>query len=415
MKKKIFSLLALFMTVMAASAYNITVGTSENGKLTFKVFDETATWADAGRTVTILVAPDDGYAAKAITVKGTAAWGDAKSPRRGNSIDLVKDVEVTQVSDTEYTFVMPSADVVVDVEYEYSAPIPAEEDKEGGKEVDNAKATMELAEGTTPVVIDGVTHVQVAVTGFELPEQDDVTGGAKKEITVTVPAVLTSENGSVVFEVTEIKADAFKTDEESNAVVTKVVLPDTPEPLKIEEGAMSPNGEPIDVVTPLALLDDYSLMSSLEENFEAMKISASAKAPNKFWTFSCGVDVELPADLTAYQVYIENGANRYVQLTEKQLQLSGGKRGIKANNGVLVGGEEGKDYEFVSVPGRQKSGTKPATTDAKDYGKDNRLEPVIESKNYPADSYAILKDNVFHTIADNASKVSPCKAVLKIK
>ena len=87
-----------------------------------------------------------------------------------------------------------------------------------------------------------------------------------------------------------------------------------------------------------------------------------------------------------------------------------------ANNGVLVActdGSNGDAYEIVANPVRQKSGTPIATNDAKSYGADNQLEPVIEQKNYAASDYYILVDNEFHPILYNNSKVSACKAVLK--
>ena len=39
------------------------------------------------------------------------------------------------------------------------------------------------------------------------------------------------------------------------------------------------------------------------------------------------------------------------------------------------------------------------------------MEPVIESKNYASGQYLIVKNNEFHTIANNGSKVPACKAV----
>ena len=75
-------------------------------------------------------------------------------------------------------------------------------------------------------------------------------------------------------------------------------------------------------------------------------------------------------------------------------------------------GTEGNAFEIVANPGRQKSGSKIVTTDAKSYGT-NLLEPVIEKKNYAASDYYVLVENEFHPILFNTSKVSACKAVLK--
>ena len=58
---------------------------------------------------------------------------------------------------------------------------------------------------------------------------------------------------------------------------------------------------------------------------------------------------------------------RIVPLEEEQLKLKDGRRGIKANNGVLIAGEKDNTYEIVASPGNQESGTKPATEDADIY------------------------------------------------
>jgi len=223
-------------------------------------------------------------------------------------------------------------------------------------------------------------------------------------------------DGNVVYQVTEIKADAFKKAEGENTVVTKVILPETDEPLKIEEDALKPDGNLLDVVTPLSMLDDYALQESLKENFEAVKISAIVTAPNKYWTFSSGVDCILPDGVTAYIAEWDANAKlpRIIALGEDDLKLSDGKLGIKANNGVLLASEKGGEYEIVACPGNQESGSAVATGDANSY-KGNCLTPVIVSRNYPADKTLILKDNEFHTIKSNLSMVKPCKAVFSLE
>ena len=179
---------------------------------------------------------------------------------------------------------------------------------------------------------------------------------------------------------------------------------------------MKPDGELLDIEAPLALLDDYALQESLKENFEAVKISAIVTAPNKYWTFSSGVDCILPEGVTAYIAEWDAEAKmpRIIALSEDDLKLSGGQRGIKANNGVLLASEKGGEYEIVACPGNQESGSAVATTDANSY-KGNCLTPVIVSKNYPAGKTLILKDNEFHTIKSNLSEVKPCKAVFSLE
>ena len=214
--------------------------------------------------------------------------------------------------------------------------------------------------------------------------------------------------GNNVFVVREIKADAFKTND-ANVKVTKVILPDTKEPLTVEAGAMKPDGQPIDVQTPLALLDDYALMNAMKENYEANKVTAKATAPARFWTFSSGVDVLVPEGVTVYRAFNDNGNIRILPI-----EMANASGIIKANNGVLLSCDEmkgGKAYEFVANPSGPKSGTKPATTDACSY-EGNSMVPTIVGKTYPTGRYYILKNNEFHTMSANG-EVPACKAANK--
>ena len=293
------------------------------------------------------------------------------------------------------------------------------------KAVEDVKMVMEVPEDAaesvtteTREVINPETgakeEIEVTVIPIVLGSISIPTTAETAEITVTVPNEIVE--GNVVFKVTEIKTDAFKKKEGDNAVVTKVVLPDTEEPLVIEENALNPDNKLLDVVTPLQLLDDYSLDSNLKDNFEANKISAYVTPVNKYWSFSSGVDCVLPEGVTAYIATwdAEFKTPRIVPLEEEQLKLKDGRRGIKANNGVLIAGEKDNTYEIVASPGNQKSGTKPATEDADSY-EGNCLVPTIEAKNYEAGKYLILKNNMFHTIKSNASKVKACKAVFSME
>ena len=318
-------------------------------------------------------------------------------------------------------FSIKEPEPTIDVEAKESTADPEEE----GKEVENVTMVMKVAENAaeeahqeTREVVDEETGQQVIIQVTIVPivlESINVPATAtSEEITVTVPGEI--RDGNVIYQVTEIKADAFKKQDGDNTVVTKVILPETEEPLKVADGALKPDGELIEVVTPLSLLDDYSLTPAMKDNFEARKISAVVSAPNKYWTFSSGVDCLLPEGVTAYiaEWDAENKLPRIIALDEDQLKLKDGQRGIKANNGVLMASEKGGSYEIVANPGSQESGSTVATTDANDF-EGNCLTPVIVSKNYPADEILILKDNEFHTIKSNASKVKPCKAVFSLE
>ena len=318
-------------------------------------------------------------------------------------------------------FRIKEAEPTIDVE----AKETTEDGENDGKEVENVTMVMKVAENASETVTTEertvvnpetgqeepveVTVIPIVLESINIPETAET-----EEITVTVPNEIV--NGNVVYKVTEIKEDAFKTTD-GTTKVTKVILPETEEPLKVEEGAMKPDGEPVDVVTPLSMLDDYALMYAMKENFEAKKISAIVTVPNRYWTFSSGVDCILPEGITVYIVMLDNGVIRIIPLEEEQLILADGSRGIKANNGVLIAcnnGKGGNAFEMVANPGNQKSGSVPATTNAKSY-LGNCLLPTIEATNYEAGKILILKDNKFHSIKQSLSKVKPCKAVVGIE
>ena len=402
--KKIFSILALALAAMTASAgvaaFDLTVGKSEKGKIAFLVDGTEVKSAPEGAAVTMEITPEGGYVVKEVT---NSLYTDWNSARAASTIDITTSVEMKKVKDNVYTFTMPRACVEVNVEYDIEIPTPAEDKKDEEKEVTDVKMDMQPAEGEAPTTdpTTGITTIPVDITGVEVPQT------APQEIVIEVAA--STQVGNNVFVVREIKADAFKTNDE-NVKVTKVILPDTEAPLTVEAGAMKPNGAPIDVQTPLALLDDYALMNTMKENYEANKVTAKATAPDRFFTFSSGVDVLVPEGVTVYRAFNENGNIRILPIEEANQSKI-----IKANNGVLLSCNEmkgGKAYEFVANPSGPKSGTKPATTDAKSY-EGNSMVPVIEAKNYATGQYLIMKGNQFHTISANG-KVPACKAVFDI-
>ena len=394
--KKIFSILALALAAMTASAkeagFDLTVGKSEKGKIAFLVNGTEAKSAPEGAAVTMEITPQGGYVVKEVTNSLYTDWNSA----RAQAIDITTSVEMKKVTDNVYTFTMPRACVEVNVEYEIEIPTPAEDKKDEEKEVTDVKLDMEPA--GAPESVGEITIIPVSITGVEVPAT------APQEIVIEVAP--STQVGNNIFLVREIKADAFKTND-ANVKVTKVILPNTEEALTVEAGAMKPNGKPIDVQTPLALLDDYALMNTMKENYEANKVTAKATAPERFWTFSSGVDVVVPEGVTVYRAFNDNGNIRILPIEEANQSKI-----IKANNGVLLSCDEmkgGKAYEFVANPSGPKSGTKPATTDAKSY-EGNSMVPTIVGTNYPTGRYYILKNNEFHTMSANG-KVPACKAV----
>ena len=398
--KKIFSILALALAAMTASAeagFDLTVGKSEKGKIAFLVGGREVKSAPEGAAVTMEITPEGGYVVKEVT---NSLYTDWNSARAASTIDITTSVEMKKVTDNVYTFTMPRACVEVNVTYDIEIPTPAEDKKDEEKEVTDVKLDMQPTEGEQPKhdQATGITTIPVDITGVEVPQ------GAPQEIVIEVKAQ--TQVGNNVFVVREIKADAFRTNSQ-NVKVTKVILPDTEEALKIAEGAMSPNGAPIEVQTPLALLDDYALMQTLKDNFEGKLITATAKAPQRFWTFSSGVDVLVPMGVTVYRAFMQDGAIRTLPI-----EMANASGIILANNGVLLSCNSltgGAVYTFVANPGNQQSGTTPATTDACSY-EGNSMVPTIVGTNYPTGRYYILKNNEFHTMSANG-KVPACKAV----
>ena len=397
--KKIFSILALALAAMTASAkagFDLTVGKSEKGKIAFLVGGSEVKSAPEGAAVTMEITPEGGYVVKEVT---NSLYTDWNSARAASTMDITTSVEMKKVTDNVYTFTMPRACVEVNVEYDIEIPTPAEDPQDEEKEVTDVKMDMEPA--GAPETEGEITIIPVSITGVEVPQT------APQEIVIEVAP--STQVGNNVFVVREIKADAFKTND-ANVKVTKVILPDTEEPLTVEAGAMKPDGQPIDVQTPLSLLDDYALMNTMKENYEANKVTAKATAPDRFWTFSSGVDVLVPEGVTVYRAFNENGNIRILPI-----EMANASGIILANNGVLLSCDEmkgGKAYEFVANPSGPKSGTTPATTDACSY-EGNSMVPVIETKNYATGQYLILKNNEFHTISANG-KVPACKAVFDI-
>ena len=407
--KKIFSILALALAAMTASAdvaaFDLTVGKSEKGKIAFLVNSTEVKSAAEGTAVTMKITPEGGYVVKEVTNSLYTDWNSA----RAQAIDITTGVEMKLLTKEKnaqgiytytYSFTMPRANVEVNAEYDIEIPTPAEDKKDEEKEVTDVKLDMQPTEGEQPKhdQATGITTIPVDITGVEVPQ------GAPQEIVIEVKA--STKVGNNVFEVREIKADAFRTNSQ-NVKVTKVILPETEKPLTVEAGAMSPDDAPIEVQTPLALLDDYALMLTLKDNFEGKLITATAKAPQRFWTFSSGVDVLVPMGVTVYRAFNEGGNIRILPI-----EMANASGIILANNGVLLSCNSltgGAVYTFVANPGNQQSGTTPATTDACSY-EGNSMVPTIVGTNYPTGRYLMMKDNEFHTMSANG-EVPACKAV----
>ena len=406
----------MVMVARTASAkiggYALTKAANAHGTTTIKVGDAEATEAEEGATVTVIVTPAEGYIVAAVSGRLYTTWGGAKT--RGESVPVGQMIAATKVKDTEntYTFKMPASNVEVNVTYTEAIKVESKETENEDKEVKGVTVTV-TPSGDSKVE-DGQLVVPVTVTDVN---DQNVTGGSAAnptDITVTIPGETVSSDGKTKIVVTNIAADAFKTNANSTTRVNTVILPETEQPIDIADGAMKDDERLINVVTPLSKLDDYALMPALKDNYEASMISATATPKNMYWTFSSGVDCTLPEGVNAFIATYEGGQIRIVPLKEEQLTLKDGRRGIKANNGVLLActNEKGGDaYTFFASPGNQVSGATIATGDANSY-EGNCLEPVIDNMHFDG-NYMILMGNQFFNInASIATKVPACKAVL---
>jgi hypothetical protein len=118
MKKKIFMLLALVMTVMAASAktatYALKVGTSDHGTIAFTVNGKSADSAAEGDEVTVTITPDEFYVLDEVE----GQWYAAMANVRQRAIGLLNKVDLKPAGNNRWTFTMERANVEISATYQ---------------------------------------------------------------------------------------------------------------------------------------------------------------------------------------------------------------------------------------------------------------------------------------------------------
>ena len=121
--KKIFSIIALGLVAMTASAYDLTTGATEHGTLTFKVGEETVTTANEGDVISVVVKAGKGYMSNGVTARAYTSFGGAMARRNApGSIEVLDWLTVQPTSvDTVYTFTMPAYNVQVNADYTHRA------------------------------------------------------------------------------------------------------------------------------------------------------------------------------------------------------------------------------------------------------------------------------------------------------
>ena len=206
--KKIFSILALALVAMTASAYNLTVGTNEHGTVTFKVGGSTVTTANENDVVTVEITPASGWSTAAATGKWYAAVANA--PRHAQDIDLLKDFELTPVvgNKNAYTFTMQRANAEISVSYKKQLT-------HTDISIDDIQAVTYNGLAQTPAVTvkDGQTELTLG-TDYTVAYSNNVNAGTA---TVTVTAEESSNySGTTTKNFTIQKADIEVTAENVN-------------------------------------------------------------------------------------------------------------------------------------------------------------------------------------------------------
>ena len=115
----LLALAVMTLTASAEAGYDLKVGTSEHGTITFKVGDnDNAQYADEGDVVTVTITPATGWVVNQPSGQWFAAIAAAPQ-RRTSDIDLLKDVTLTPVAgkDNQWTFTMARANVEISATY----------------------------------------------------------------------------------------------------------------------------------------------------------------------------------------------------------------------------------------------------------------------------------------------------------
>ena len=385
------------------STYNTTIPQGEEAKeytVYYKVVANSGYKDVAAQSFKVTIAPKT-VTEPTITLSESSYIFDDKAKEPSVT---VKDCDTT-IPTSEYT-----------VSYEDNVKVGTATvkitDVEGGNYIVNGSATFSITQDMQTVEVeteeDKTVKTDIAAT---------ITDEENKEVTITDADIPASEVGSTeaaipptveiggeTYTVTEIADNAFA----GKSEITDIYLPDTEEPITIGVDALKISDTEIARVhTPLALLDDYALDKELEQHVEADKLMATVTPPNQYWTFSCGIDVKVPEGVKVYKCILNEEGTAVIIIEISEADLGGI---IKANNGVLLSSTAGNPYDIIAS--KNDDITTIADRDEKSYGRDNLLEPVIESANYAADEYYVLYNNEFRAIISNNSKVPACKAVL---
>lgn len=399
MRHNILRLTLLLMVVLLSSAgvradWTITVATMDHG--TVKASKKTAA---EGATITLTVTPDNEYQLilNSLRVEMITDDGTGDTPNLNRAPAVGSFVSLTRTGDRTFTFEMPACHVEVTAAFFAEAPFEIDADAE---ESDGTETTVSV---TVVPDYEGMTFT----VGTTTPEEGET------PTVVYLPATVTDPGGNVLT-ISGIEPYAFF----GMTSITDIWLPETEEMIQLGENCFLLDDNATRAIhhiatihTPLWLLDDYALCTAISENYLAGKVKARANAKHRFWTFSCGIDVELPDEVRAYIVTTDG--NDGISFTPLETTA------ILANNGVLLQcpDNEGHSYDVTAVPSSaHPTGSAIATDNARSYP-GNLLEPVIRKHHYLAQrNYYVLVNNKFCPVQfEESDALCPaCRAVLRM-
>ena len=176
--------------------------------------------------------------------------------------------------------------------------------------------------------------------------------------------------------------------------ITDIYLPATV--VQVDDANLKTASGKARVHAPIQSLGSYAAM--LPDHVGEQKVMSEVKQnAQRYWTFSCDVDVLLPEGLEINYIKARSAS----EVTKVVVNADK----IPANNGVMLIGEQGVTYTFVALETTSAGG---------DYS-GNLLEPVLTDTHYAyASGYYVLKNGQFHAIANDAAQIPACKAVLHL-
>ena len=203
------------------------------------------------------------------------------------------------------------------------------------------------------------------------------------ETTYTIPATIGG------YDVVAVKGNLNKA-----KGITDIYLPATV--VQVDDANLETASGRARVHAPIQSLGSYAAM--LPDHVGEQKVMSEVKQnAQRYWTFSCDVDVLLPEGLEINYIKARSAS----EVTKVVVNADK----IPANNGVMLIGEQGVTYTFVALE---------TTSTGGDYA-GNMLEPVLTDTHYAyASGYYVLKNGQFHAIANDAAQIPACKAVLHL-